>query len=121
MVLVEMDKRGSVTLPEAARAALNLGEEARLELEVIDGTIVLRPAAAPNGDEEDDWVYTPEQMERIRRGLADIEAGRMYRLGEEDLLELADRMDVARREGREYRPTEQELRAMEAKHVRTDS
>jgi hypothetical protein len=69
------------------------------------------------GEAENQWAYSPEQMARIRQSLADIEAGRTYRLSEEDLLVIADRMDAARREGREYHPTDAELRAMEAKHL----
>ncbi|TMG41915.1 MAG: hypothetical protein E6H94_00340 [Chloroflexi bacterium] len=35
---------------------------------------------------EDRWAYTPEAIASLRRALADVKAGRIFELSEEDLL-----------------------------------
>ncbi|TMG52582.1 MAG: hypothetical protein E6H91_01545 [Chloroflexi bacterium] len=40
---------------------------------------------APVIPEEDRWAYTPEALASLRRALADLKAGRVYDLTEEDL------------------------------------
>ena len=109
MVLVDIDAHGQRTLPAEARAALHLAGQAKLACEVVDGGILLRPVTQSVD------VYTLEQQESVRRGLADIKAGRTYRLSEEDLLALLARAEEAERNGRVFQPSSDELRTMEAK------
>jgi len=41
------------------------------------------PNAIPAADR---WAYTPEAIASLRRALADVKAGRIFELSEEDLL-----------------------------------
>lgn len=109
--LVAMNDQGRVTIPAAARRALRLESGAQFECEVVDDAILLRPVAIV--PLEDAWAFKREHLERLRRS----KGQRAYRLSEEDLLGIADRMDAARSEGREYRPTHEELAALETKHL----
>ena len=82
--LVGINAQGRLTLPAAVRRKLGLGDGARLEVEVEDGSVRLRPAFVVPA--EDAWAYTPENIAGIKRALQDIREGRVYRLSEEDLL-----------------------------------
>jgi hypothetical protein len=62
---------------------------------------------------EDAWAYTPEIIERLRRA----QTQRGYVLGPDDLEKIAAEMEAAHQAGREYRLSEAELAAMEAKHL----
>lgn len=49
-----------------------------------DHSIELRPTAVV--PEEDRWAYTPEALGSLKRALADIKAGYVFELSEEELL-----------------------------------
>lgn len=67
---VVMDARGQITLPDDVRHVLQIENDhgMLLELEVVDGTLVLRPGLSI--PEEDLWAYTPEHIEQVKRALA---------------------------------------------------
>lgn len=113
--LVGMNEQGRVTIPAAARRALGLAGEAQFECEVMDNAILLRPVAVV--PREDAWAYAPEHLERLRRSAGQ----RGYRLSEDDLLEIAGKMEAARSESREYHPSDEELAALEAKHLAAEA
>lgn len=50
-----------------------------------DRSIELRPTAVV--PEEDRWAYTPEALASLKRALADIKAGYVFELSEDDLLQ----------------------------------
>ncbi len=81
--LVAVNKQGRVTLPVEIRRRLRIGEGTQLEVKVADDAIRLRPAALVAA--EDRWAYTPAAIASLKRALADIKAGRVYRLGPRDL------------------------------------
>lgn len=83
-VLVAMNGGGQMTIPVATRRQLGLDGEARLQAEVLDGALVLRPAAVV--PREDAWAYTPEHLKRVARARRE-DVGRQ--LTEADLDRLA--------------------------------
>lgn len=82
--MVSLNAQGRLTLPADVRRKLGLGEGSQLEVAVDDDRITLRPARVVAA--EDAWAYTSEHLDAVRRALADIRAGRAYRLGETQLL-----------------------------------
>jgi AbrB family looped-hinge helix DNA binding protein len=72
--LVEVNAQGRMTLPAKVRKALGVRGRSQLAVEVVDGEVRLRPTVVIA--REDAWAYTREHMDRIRRALADVEAGR---------------------------------------------
>ena len=64
---ITMDAKGTLTVPEEARQALAIDGAVFLDLEVVDGSLVLRPGEAV--PEEDLWAYTPEHIARVKRAL----------------------------------------------------
>ena len=103
--VLSVSEKGRITLPVAARRALRLEPNSRVECEVVDNTIVLRKVLVVPA--EDAWAYTPESLARMRRALDDHRAGRAYRLTEEFLLKFIEQADAARRAGREFTREEQ--------------
>jgi len=81
---VTVNKQGRVTLPAGVRKELGIGDGSKLHVKVDDGAIRLRPATVI--DEEDRWAYTREALASLKRGLADLKAGRIYAISAEDLL-----------------------------------
>lgn len=81
--LIAINAQGRVTLPAEVRRTLHLGEGDRLEVAVDEDRITLRRAQVVPA--EDAWAYTAESLRSIRRALADIKAGRVYRVSLEDL------------------------------------
>jgi len=69
---------GKLELPSSVRLQLGLSDGDRLELEITDQSIVLRPIDSLTTEEED----------LVRRARADVQAGRVRRMSEEDLLRL---------------------------------
>jgi len=82
--LIAVNEQGRVTLPAEVRRRLGIRAGSQLEVKVEENAIRLRPAAVIR--EEDRWAYTPEAIASLKRGLADLKAGRVYRLTEEELL-----------------------------------
>jgi len=93
--LVSVNKQGRVTLPVKARRALGITADTQLEVAVKDGALELRPAFVI--PEEDRWAYTPESLASFRRALADVKAGRVFELTENQLLKILRRPRERRR------------------------
>ena len=79
-----MNEQGRVTLPAEVRRRLGIRAGSQLEVKLEGNGIRLRPATVI--PEEDRWAYTPEAIASLKRGLADLKAGRVYQLTEEELL-----------------------------------
>jgi AbrB family looped-hinge helix DNA binding protein len=97
--VLAVSEKGRITLPVAARRALRLEPNSRVECEVVDNTVVLRKAMAIPA--EDEWLYEPETVERLQQARERARAGRNWRLTAEFLTRLVDEADAAEREGRE--------------------
>ena len=81
---VALNAQGRLTLPADVRRKLGLREGSQLEVAIDDDKITLRPARVVVA--EDAWAYTADHLESVRRALADIREGRVYRLSEAQLL-----------------------------------
>lgn len=85
--IVSMNAQGRLTVPAAARQALQLEGPTEFELEVTPDEIILRPAIIiPRADA---WAYTPEHIRELDRALEDGRQGRTQRLTEQELERLA--------------------------------
>jgi len=82
--LVAVNAHGQVTLPVEIRRRLGLRTGSQLQVRVAKDEITLRRVTVI--PEEDRWAYTPEALASLQRALADLKAGRMYEVTEEDLL-----------------------------------
>ena len=78
--LVTMDAEGHLTLPEELRRLLQEAATTYLLAEEGEGGVFLRAIPA-----EDAWAYTPENLRKLEDALADVEAGRVMRLGKGEL------------------------------------
>lgn len=81
-----MREDGTLVLPPEIRDALGItaGEQFTFLVDPIDSSVTL---FARGGDDE--WLYTGESLESFRRGMADLEAGRVRPSSEEELRSLA--------------------------------
>jgi AbrB family looped-hinge helix DNA binding protein len=84
--------KGQVTIPAEVRAAARLEEGDPVEVEMVDGGILLRPKKVI--DPTQAWFWTPEWQEGERQADEDIAAGRgdRYESDEEFLAALEARM-----------------------------
>jgi AbrB family looped-hinge helix DNA binding protein len=82
--LIGVNEQGRVTLPAEVRRRLGIRAGSQLEVKVEENGIRLRPATVI--PEADRWAYTPEAIASLKRGLADLKAGRVYQLTEDELL-----------------------------------
>ena len=82
-----MDRQGRVTVPISARRTLRLVGPARLEVELTEDGLILRPA--PAVPSEDVWAYTDEHLRRLDRALGDAAEGRTRKLSEDEIERLA--------------------------------
>jgi bifunctional DNA-binding transcriptional regulator/antitoxin component of YhaV-PrlF toxin-antitoxin module len=85
--IVTMNAQGRLTLPAAAREALQVEGPAQFELEVTEGALILRPALVIL--REDAWAYAPEHIERVERARREARAGGVRSLSEDELEHLA--------------------------------
>src|SRR5207248_5986276 len=69
-LIAVMTAQGRLTLPAAARRALQLEGETQFEVEIEGGSLRLRPVVAV--PREDLWAYTPEHLERVARARAQV-------------------------------------------------
>ena len=77
-----MNAEGRLTIPSAIRKELGIEGEASLEVEAVEGVIVMRPAVlAPL---EDAWAYEPEHRALLRRAREDARSGRVRSAPEVD-------------------------------------
>jgi AbrB family looped-hinge helix DNA binding protein len=79
-----VNKQGRLTLPSDVRRRLGIGAGSQLEVSLTNDVIELRRTALI--PEEDRWAYTPEAMASLKRGLAQIASGAVFRMTEADLL-----------------------------------
>ena len=84
--------KGQVTIPAAVREAARLEEGDPVEVEIVDGGILLRPMKVIDASQA--WFWTPEWQEKEREADEDIAAGRVERFesDEEFLAALEARM-----------------------------
>jgi len=84
--------KGQVTIPTEIRQAARLEEGDPVEVEIVDGGVLLRPMKLIDATQA--WFWTPEWQEGERQADADIAAGRVdrYDSGEEFLAALEARM-----------------------------
>ena len=94
---VAMSRTGRLTLPASARRKLGLVDAAHFDVEVTEEGILLRPVLAV--PREDVWIYTPENLAGVRRGLEDIQAGRLIRMSPNELEAYGDAADAAHARG----------------------
>jgi AbrB family looped-hinge helix DNA binding protein len=90
MARTKLSKRGVVTLPAEIRAAARLEEGDPIEVELVEGGILLRPQKVIDATQA--WYWTPEWQagereadEQYARG-----EGRVFTSGEEFLAALRD-------------------------------
>lgn len=84
-----MNKTGRLTIPASLRKLLRLEGEAEFEVEDMgEEGLILRPVVVMR--REDAWAYTPDTLESIRRGIADIREGRIRPATDADFRALAE-------------------------------
>ena len=77
---------GSLTLPPEEVARLGIRPLALVEVDINPAQDALLVRTI---DDDDAWLYTPEHLASMEAGLADIHAGRVRMMSEEDLRRLA--------------------------------
>ena len=81
--------KGQVTIPADVRQAARLEEGDPVEVEIVDGGILLRPMKLIDASQA--WFWTPEWQEGERQADADIAAGRVIRFeSDEEFLAYLD-------------------------------
>ncbi|MGH3137979.1 MAG: AbrB/MazE/SpoVT family DNA-binding domain-containing protein [Gaiellaceae bacterium] len=84
-----MRAKGQVTIPAHIRQAARLEEGDPVEVELVDGGILLRPMKLIDASQA--WFWTPEWQEGERQADADIAAGRVIRFeSDEEFLAYLD-------------------------------
>ena len=85
-----MNTTGRLTLPADARHELGIEGETEFEVEVDTDrdAVILRPAVLLR--REDAWAYTPEHRRLLAKAHQDSKKGRVRRMTESRLRELAD-------------------------------
>jgi AbrB family looped-hinge helix DNA binding protein len=80
--------KGQLTLPTAIRKAAHLEEGDPIDVDLVDGQIILRPRKLI--DPSQAWFWTPEWQEGEREASKEAAAGlgRIFYSGEEFLAEL---------------------------------
>ena len=94
MKTVSMNNEGRITVPADARRSLGIEGAAEFEIEV-DGdsdAIILRPVVTIR--REDAWAFSEEHSARLKRAVADANAGRTRRASEDDLQALMGSVDA---------------------------
>lgn len=110
-----MSATGRLTVPAAVRRALHLeGAATEFEVEVKDNTLIFRPAAVEDED-EDAWARTPEFQARLKQALQEADEGRVWSLGPAQLEYLIGRADEIYRAGRDTDLTSAEIEQILAK------
>ena len=120
---IDLGEDGSLTRLREAIGALRTAPPAKLEWQVENGGVLLRPAATAQVD-DDVWAHSSEHCAAIERARADAEAGRTYTsLSEEFLLSLAEKAEALHEAGKElereelHRILDAAVRAGDIKHA----
>ena len=111
-----MSVGGRLTVPKAAREALHLEGRSRLEIEVTDDALVLRPTVSTPDEDEDAWARTPEFRQAIQEARKDAEEGRVWQLNSAQLDGLIELADERQREGLDRRITVDEIHQFLIEH-----
>jgi AbrB family looped-hinge helix DNA binding protein len=82
--IVAVNRQGRLTLPVAVRRQLGIRDGVQLEVRINGSAVELRPTAIVPA--EDRWAYTSKALASLKRALADIKAGRVSEMTEEELL-----------------------------------
>lgn len=83
--------KGQLTIPASVRDAVRLEDGDPVEVELVEGGILLRPLKMIDATQA--WFWTPEWQEGERRAEAELAAGRgeHFESGEELLAALSER------------------------------
>jgi AbrB family looped-hinge helix DNA binding protein len=89
---VMVRNKGQVTIPADVRKKVRLEDGDPVQIEVVEGAIVLRPLKTI--DAEQAWFWTAGWQDRVRSSVEDVAAGRseVYESGE-DLLAALEALD----------------------------
>lgn len=71
--------KGQITIPSEIRKAARLEEGDPVEVEIVEGGILLRPCKLIDATQA--WFWQPEWQAREREAAADLAAGRSRVLG----------------------------------------
>jgi bifunctional DNA-binding transcriptional regulator/antitoxin component of YhaV-PrlF toxin-antitoxin module len=85
---VLMSNGGRLTIPAEARKQLGVSGETQFQVDVVQGSIRLRPAVTVPRD--DAWAYTPEYRSLVNRSRKEAAAGLTTTLSPADLDKLAE-------------------------------
>ena len=77
-----MRAKGQLTIPADVRDSTHLEEGDPIEIEIVDGGILLRPLKLIDATQA--WFWTPESQEGERRAEAEIAAGSGERFASEE-------------------------------------
>ena len=88
VVTVESNAQGRLVIPAEVRAALKVTGKVHWQLEVHDGTIILKPAIVI--PREDAWAYQPEHLARLEEAMTQVRSGQIQDLSPEQLERLLD-------------------------------
>lgn len=80
-----MNSQGRLTVPAAARLALQVKGATQFELEVTEAALILHRIVIP---EEDAWAYGPEHVRDVKRARRDAQEGRVRSLSKGELEQL---------------------------------
>jgi len=86
--IVTMSDRGRITIPATIREALHLDDNAQLQLDVVNDTLVITPTITI--PREDAWAYTPEESAAIERAR---HSPLLPHVGEDDLVAIMEADD----------------------------
>ena len=86
--IVTMSDRGRITIPSAIREALQLDDNAQLQLDIVGDRLVITPALVI--PREDAWAYTPEESAAIERAR---HSPLLPNVGEDDLIAIMEADD----------------------------
>ena len=89
MAITIMRRKGQITLPSEVRKAARLEEGDPIEVELVDDGILLRPKKVIDASQA--WFWTPEWQKGEAEADADIAAGRVVRMTDEEFLAFLDR------------------------------
>ena len=92
MAKTTLRQRGQVTLPAEIRAAARLEEGDPIEVEIVDGGILLRPQKLIDATQA--WFWTAEWQAGEREADDDIAAGRVERFLSDDEFLASLRRDL---------------------------